>query len=147
MRKKVFGKKLSRDYGSRRALARSLIRALILHGTIKTTKAKAKAIQPEVEKMVTLAKKGGIPQRRQVYAMLGGDRKITDGLFGKVAPAFINRLSGYTRIVNLPQRQGDAAKMARLEWSQKIEIESKKDRKLAAQKTQKETLKAQKKTQ
>jgi large subunit ribosomal protein L17 len=70
MRKKVFGRKFSRDYGSRQALFRALMRSLILSGSIVTTKAKAKAVQPDLDALVNLAKDTSISKRRQAYAML-----------------------------------------------------------------------------
>ncbi|KKQ51933.1 50S ribosomal protein L17 [Candidatus Woesebacteria bacterium RIFCSPHIGHO2_01_FULL_39_17] len=125
MKKKVFGRKLSRDRGSREALFRSLIKALILHGSINTTKAKAKAIQSDVDKLVTLAKKGDMSARRRVYAILANDKASIKKLFGEISEAFINKIGGFTRIINLPRRRGDLAEVARLEWSRKIVISDK----------------------
>src|SRR3989344_1824618 len=127
MKKKVFGRKLSRDRGSRYALYRSLVRALVLHGEIKTTYAKAKAIIPEIEKLVNLAKKGDVSKRRRVFASLANDRKTTDMLFGKIASAFSGRDSGFTRIIKQPARRGDRSSVVRLEWSQKIVTSNKKE--------------------
>ena len=132
MRKKVFGRKLSRDRGSREALFRALSKALIVNGAINTTKAKAKAVQPSVEKMVKQALSRGISKRRLVYGFLGNDRKVTDEFFNKVLASLSNKSSGYTRIINLPRRRGDAAEMARLEWSVKIEKSEKKSEKKKA---------------
>ena len=84
MKKKVFGRKLSRDRGSRTALYRALLKALILRGEIKTTYAKAKTIQPEIEKLITLAKKSNVSARRIVYARLANDRQSTNRLFKKI---------------------------------------------------------------
>ena len=120
MKKRVFGRYLSMAQGSRRALFRGLIRALVTYGKIKTTKAKAKAVQGQIDKLVTLAKKKDIPFRRKVYGYLGGDRKAADALFGPIAEAFRERQSGFTRIVNLGARRGDAAEMVRLEWVEEI---------------------------
>lgn len=125
MKKKVFGKRLSRDVSARRALFRSLIKALVTHGVVKTTKPKSKAVQSEIEKIVSLAKKNTISTRRRVYSMLGADRGITDIIFAKIAPAFSDKNSGFTRIINLSQRKGDKAQVVRFEWSKKIEIETK----------------------
>lgn len=138
MKKKVFGKKLSRDRGSREALFRSVIRALILSGTIRTTKAKAKSVVRDLEKIVTLGKKGTVDARRRVYAILGNDRKATDLLFTKVVPAFSTKTSGFVRIINLPERLGDRAQMSILTWSEKIVMEEKKIKK-AEEKSKKET--------
>jgi len=119
MRNKVFGKKLSRSRKGRRALIRSLIKALIANGKITTTKAKVKAIQGQVDKLVTLGKKGTVSARRDVLAFLGNDRKTTDFFFMKQVPVFKDRTSGFTKIILLPRRRGDNAEMATLEWMDK----------------------------
>lgn len=116
MRKRVFGRQLSRNRGARTALFRSLVRALVLHGEIVTTKAKAKAIRADVDKLVTLAKKGDVAARRNVLGKLGNDRATTDKLFGLKA-VLDGRTSGFTRIVALPARKGDLAQIVRLEWT------------------------------
>jgi len=120
MNKKVFGKKLSRSRPSREALFVSLARAMFLNGKIVTTRAKAKAVQGNLEKFVTLAKKGDLNARRRILASLDNSRDVVDILFRKVAPAFLARTSGYTRLVSLPRRKGDNAKMMRIEWTEKI---------------------------
>jgi large subunit ribosomal protein L17 len=125
MNKKVFGRKLSRSRPAREALFASLAKALIENGKIVTTRAKAKAVQGSIEKMVTSAKKGDLSSRRRVTAELDNARKHADILFQNVAKAFSARQSGFTRIVSLPSRVGDRAKMARLEWTDKVEIEGK----------------------
>ena len=122
MNKKVFGRKLSRSRPAREALFASLTRALILNGKIVTTRAKAKAVQGSVEKMVTLAKKGNIAARRRVLSELDNKREATDILFREVAKAFSVRNSGFTRIISLPRRVGDNAQMVRMEWTEKIEM-------------------------
>jgi large subunit ribosomal protein L17 len=120
MRKMVFGRKFSRGRKGRIALFRSLIRAMILNGKIVTTIAKAKAIKKDLDKYITKAKKNTIAARRKVLAEMGNDREAVDALFMKVAPAFNQRNSGFSRITLLPKRKGDASKMVRLEWSDKI---------------------------
>ena len=140
MRKKLFGRQLSRSRKARIALFRSQIRALALVGKIKTTKAKAKAIQGEIDKLISLAKKESIAARRKILANLGNDRTTTDVLVTKIAPTFNGRTSGFTRITTLPPRRGDAAAMARLEWVEVITTEKavKADKgKLGSQKTKK----------
>lgn len=117
MIKKVFGKKLSRGRASREALFTSLIRAMILSGKIVTTKAKAKAVQRDLEKVITLAKKATISARRQALSILDNAGDITDKLFREVGPAFKSKSSGFTRIINLKPRKGDNAKMTRIEWT------------------------------
>lgn len=126
MKKKVFGRKFSRDYGSRQALFRALTRSLILHSAIKTTKAKAKAVQPDLDFLVNLVKGGSVTQNRQAYAMLGNDREVLTILTKHVTPVFVNRTGGYTRIVPLPKRAGDNAEMGRLEWVEKVEVKPEK---------------------
>lgn len=120
MRKKVFGRKLGRERDTRRALFRSLIRAFVLYGKISTTKAKAKAVQPDIEKVVNLAKGTTISNLRQLHSVLGNDTG-TVKLLGNATKAFKDKKSGYTRIINLERRTGDNAEMVRLEWSEKVE--------------------------
>lgn len=122
MKKHVFGRKFSRDYGSRQALFRALMRSLILTGGIKTTKTKAKAVQPDIDALVNLAKDTSIATRRQAYAMLQNDRETLDILIDRVVPVFANRTSGYTRVVPMIRRSGDNAEEARLEWVEKVEV-------------------------
>lgn len=125
MRKMVFGRQLSRGRKSRIALFRSLIRALALSGKIVTTKAKAKAVIPQIDKLITAAKKNSVSGRRKALSKLGNDRGTVDLLFLKIAPVFKERTSGFTRITLLPRRTGDKAEMVRLEWVEKIETEEK----------------------
>ncbi len=125
MNKKVFGRKLSRSRPAREALFASLTRSLILNGKIETTKAKAKAVIGSAEKMVTLAKKGGVTERRMVLARLDNKKDAVERLFGDIAKAFSDRNSGFLRIISLPRRRGDNAEMARLEWTEKVEVTEK----------------------
>jgi len=120
MNKKVFGRKLSRSRPAREALFAALVKAIVIEGKIVTTKAKGKAVIGEIEHMVTLAKKGGIPAQRLVLGRLDNARKETDKLFDAIAKAFEKRTSGYTRMINLPRRKGDNAQMVRIEWTEKI---------------------------
>jgi len=126
MNKKVFGRKLSRSRPAREALFASLTQSLIINGKIVTTRAKAKAVQGSVEKIVTLAKVGTLSARRKVTSKLDNARKPVDILFQKVVKAFPTKTSGYTRIISLPRRTGDNAQMVRMEWTEKIEYEVKK---------------------
>ncbi len=120
MRKMVFGRKFSRGKKGREALLRSLVRSIVVSNKIVTTKAKAKGIQAQLDKLVTLAKKGTLASRRQILAYVGNDKKTTDTLVNKIVPSFGDRKSGFTRITNLPSRLGDGAQMARLEWVEAI---------------------------
>ncbi len=139
MIKKVFGRKLSRSRPAREALFASLTRAMILSGKIVTTKAKAKAVQREIEKAVTLAKKATLSARRRAFATLDNAKDATDKLFNTVAGSFKERTSGYTRIINLGPRKGDNATMVRIEWTEKMDEEVKKEPKEKKVKTKKET--------
>lgn len=126
MNKRVFGRKLSRSRPAREALFATLTQSLIINGKIVTTRAKAKAVQGSVEKIVTLAKTGSLAARRKVTSKLDNARKPVDILFQKVVKAFPTKTSGYTRIISLPRRVGDNAQMARMEWTEKVEYEIKK---------------------
>jgi large subunit ribosomal protein L17 len=108
------GKKLGRDSSHRRALYANLTGALIEHGRVETTEAKAKAVRPIAEKMITLARRGDIHARRQALAYLRS-QEIVHKLFSDVGPRFSERPGGYSRIIKLGPRQGDAAEMVYLE--------------------------------
>lgn len=125
MNKKVFGRKLSRSRPAREALFSTLIKSMIKSGKIVTTKAKAKAIQGDLEHMVTLAKKADISSRRRALSYLDNTREAVEVLFESIGPAFKTRTSGFTRIISLPERKGDNAKMARIEWTEKVEVKVK----------------------
>ena len=114
MRHQRSGKKLGRDSAHRKALYSNLAGALIEHGRIETTQAKAKAVKPFAEKMITLGKRGDLHARRQALAALRSN-DVVHRLFADVAPRFAERPGGYTRIVRIGPRQGDAAEMVYLE--------------------------------
>ena len=114
MRHQRAGKKLGRDSAHRKALYANLAGALIEHGRIKTTEAKAKAVKPLAEQMITLGKRGDLAARRHALAELRS-QDVVHRLFADVAPRFAERPGGYTRIVKLGPRQGDAASMVYLE--------------------------------
>ena len=114
MRHRKAGRKLGRDAAQRRALYSNLASALIEHGRIKTTEAKAKEVRPIVEEMITLGKRGDVAAHRQAVAFLRS-KEIAHVLFSEVAPRFAERPGGYTRIVKIGPRQGDAARMVYLE--------------------------------
>ena len=114
MRHHRSGKKLGRDSAHRKALYSNLAGSLIEHGRIQTTVAKAKAVKPIVEKMITLGRRGDLAARRQALAYLRSN-DIVHMLFADVAPRFADRPGGYTRIVKLGPRAGDAAEMVYLE--------------------------------
>jgi large subunit ribosomal protein L17 len=121
--------KLGRTGKHRNAMLANLVCSLITHKRVTTTLAKAKAARPVAEKMVTLGKKGTIHARRLAAARLRfhAKRMLEEGalarkgdvvriLFDEIAPAFKTRPGGYTRIIQLRRRQGDAAECAILEW-------------------------------
>jgi large subunit ribosomal protein L17 len=133
MRHHVAGRKLNRSSGNRTALRRNLVTALIQHERIETTEAKARAIRGQAEKLITLAKRGlsaaeedpsrGVHARRLAAGRLNRWSSDSDGtrvdvlakLFEEIAPRYMDRHGGYTRMYKLGPRKGDAAPMALLE--------------------------------
>ncbi|MCL5411993.1 MAG: 50S ribosomal protein L17 [Patescibacteria group bacterium] len=116
---RVGGKKLNRDTNHRKALLRNLANSLILSEKIETTEAKAKAVRPVVEKLITKAKQDDLHNRRQIAAVLPTEvaiRKMMD----LIGPKFKERPGGYTRITKLGPRVGDAAPMVRLEFVENV---------------------------
>ena len=107
--------KLSRDSAHRKALLANLSKEVIEHERIKTTQAKAKAVKPELEKLITLAKRGDLHARRQALSALGQDSFIVHQLFEVVAPRYESRDGGYTRILKLGPRASDSTEMVFLE--------------------------------
>ena len=114
MRHRKAGRKLGRDAAHRKALYANLAAAVIEHGRIKTTEAKAKAVKPFAEQMITLGKRGDVAAQRQAVSFLRS-KPAAHKLFTDVAPRFADRPGGYTRIVRIGPRAGDAAPMAYLE--------------------------------
>ncbi len=114
MRHQRAGKKLNRSPSHRKALYSNLAGSLFVHGRVKTTEAKAKAVRPIAEKMITLGRRGDIHARRQALAYLRS-QEVVHQLFAEVAPRFADRPGGYTRVVKIGARQGDSAPMAYLE--------------------------------
>ena len=114
MRHRRSGRKLGRDSAHRKALYSNLAGALIEHGRIKMTVTKAKAVKPIAEQMITLGRRGDLHARRQATAFLRS-RDVVHKLFAEVAPLFKDRPGGYTRIIKLGPRPGDAAEMVYLE--------------------------------
>ncbi len=106
--------KLGRDAGHRQALLRNLVSSVLLEGRIQTTDAKAKAVRPLVERMITLGKRGDLQARRQATAFLGHSEAV-DKLFADVAPRYMERSGGYTRIIKVGPRRGDAAPISIIE--------------------------------
>jgi len=121
MRHSIAGYRLGRTTSSRLALRRNLIKQFFTHERIQTTKAKAAAIRGEAERLITIAKKSAdgtadqkVNARRLVVSKLG-DNQIIKRLFDEIAPRFATRNGGYTRVIKLGPRHGDAAEMVVLE--------------------------------
>ena len=115
MRHRVGGRKLQRTSAHRQALFRNMSAALIKHEQITTTLAKAKELRPYVEKLITLAKKGGLSNRRLAHARLLDDAQLTK-LFDVLATRYADRNGGYTRIIKTGPRASDASPMAIIEF-------------------------------
>ncbi|GIV70721.1 50S ribosomal protein L17 [Caldilinea sp.] len=120
MRHRVFGRRLGRNSAQRKALFRNLVRELYLHERIVTTEAKARAVRGDAERLITKAKRGlagesnRVHAQRQVVAYLN-DKTVAKKVFDVFAPRYAERNGGYTRIIKLGKRQGDAADMVILE--------------------------------
>ncbi len=108
------GRRLGGDAAHQRAILANLARALIEHERIKTTEAKAREVQPLMDKLVGLAKRGDLHARRQALAIIQ-DRDVIHKLFAEIGPRYQDRDGGYTRMVKIGPRQGDAAPMAVVE--------------------------------
>ena len=116
MRHRKKRNKLSRSAAHRRALLSNLSKQLIEHERIKTSQAKAKAVKPEIEKLITLARKGDLHARRQATSILQHpDKGVIYKLFEEIAPRYKERPGGYTRILKLGPRSSDATEMVYLE--------------------------------
>jgi len=114
MRHRVAGRKLQRTGSHRTAMFRNMAASLIKHEQITTTLAKAKELRPYVEKLITLAKKGGLSNRRLAHARLLDDTQLTK-LFDVIAARYAERAGGYTRVIKAGLRASDAASMAIIE--------------------------------
>jgi large subunit ribosomal protein L17 len=121
MRHQISGYRLGRSTGARVALRRNLIKQFFTHERIKTTRAKAAAIRGDAERLITLARNSAeasddqkVHARRLAAAKLG-DNKIIKRLFDEIAPRYVNRNGGYTRVLKLGPRMGDSAEMVILE--------------------------------
>jgi large subunit ribosomal protein L17 len=112
---RIDGRKLGRKTGPRKALFKNLIVAVLRYEQIKTTEARAKEIRGQVERVITLAKNGSLAARRQIIAELPDEPLVIDKLMNEIAPKYSDRASGYTRIVKIGPRNGDAAPMVQLE--------------------------------
>lgn len=115
MKKRVKGKKLNRNAAQRKALYRGLMISLVEHGQIRTTLAKAKAVRPQIEKLITIARKGDLAARRRLLKFVP-QKEIVAKMIDEIGPRFRDRPGGYLRIVKLGPRPSDQTEMARLEW-------------------------------
>lgn len=114
MRHRKKGRKLGRSAPHRRATLRNMATSLFRHERIETTTAKAKELRPYAERLITLAKRGDLHARRQASAKVQ-DREVLGKLFEDIGPRFSQRPGGYTRILKLGHRKGDAAEMSLIE--------------------------------
>ena len=114
MRHRIAGRRLGRTTAHRKATMQALAVALFTHNAIETTLAKAKELRRFAEPMITLSKTDTVHNRRRAFAKLR-DKQAVSKLFGEIGPAFADRPGGYTRILKLGQRLGDAAQMSRIE--------------------------------
>jgi large subunit ribosomal protein L17 len=142
MRHSVKGRKLGRTASHRAALLNSLATSLLKHKRIKTTEAKAKGARTFVEKLISKARKNDLHVRRQVMAVIN-DKEVIKELFGEILPKIGERPGGYTRVVKLGNRNGDAAPMAILELVDYNDVANKK----AEEQKEKRELKAKEKAE
>jgi large subunit ribosomal protein L17 len=117
MRHGVVSRRFDRPIGYRQMMFRNLVTEVLDHEKVKTTEPKAKAIRGMTEKMITLAKTGGLHARRQAMSFIT-DQRVTDKLFKEIGPRYAERHGGYTRIVKIGLRIGDGASMVQIELVQ-----------------------------
>ena len=130
------GRKLNRTSAHRKALFKNLVLALIRHGRIRTTDAKAKELRRVADRMITLGKQNDLAARRRAYAFVGSHQAVKK-LFDEIAPRFKERNGGYTRVVKFGFRRGDAAPLSIIEFTgSEEETKAKKPRKRSAKKTE-----------
>lgn len=115
MAHRIDGRKLHRKTGPRLSLYRNLTVAVLRYERVQTTEAKAKAVRGRVERMISLAKRGDLAARRAVVAEFPNEPLVVKKLFDEIAPKYADRSSGFTRIVRLGARRGDAAEIVQLE--------------------------------
>lgn len=114
MRHRKKGRQLSRTASHKKATMRNMATSLFQHGRIETTTAKAKELRPYAERLISLAKRGDLHARRQAARKIQ-DRAVLGTLFDEIGPRFQDRPGGYTRILKLGHRKGDAAEMSLIE--------------------------------
>ena len=127
---RIKGRKLGRNTAHRKALLRNLSLAILQREVIKTTLPKAKEIRPFVEKLLTIAKKDTLANRRLAISILGNDL-VVEKLFKEIGPRIVSRNGGYTRILKFGFRTGDKAPMALFELVDRVIVEEKSEEKTA----------------
>ncbi|MBA2370233.1 MAG: 50S ribosomal protein L17 [Chloroflexi bacterium] len=115
MAHRIDGRKLGRKTAPRKALYRNLIVAVIRYEQIRTTEAKAKEVRGQVERMITLAKEGSLTSRRRIISEMPNEPLVIDKLMNEIAARYGDRTSGFTRVIRLGPRAGDAAPIVQLE--------------------------------
>lgn len=136
MRHRVKGKKLSRTSSQRKALFKGLINALVIHGEIKTTESKAKAVRGLLDKLITKGKKGTLHSRRLIAAFLQ-NKLAVNRIVDELGPLFAKRTGGFSRMVRLGARRGDNATMVKLELVEKPASAKTKETKVSSDKSSK----------
>jgi large subunit ribosomal protein L17 len=112
---RIGGRKLGRKQGPRISLYRNLTVSILRYERVRTTEAKAKEVRGRVERMISLAKRGDLTARRAVVSEFPNEPLVVTKLFDEIAPKYADRTSGFTRIVKIGQRQGDAAEIVQIE--------------------------------
>jgi large subunit ribosomal protein L17 len=112
---RIAGRKLGRKHGPRMSLYRNLVVAILRYEQVKTTEARAKEIRGQVDRVISLAKEGSLTARRRVVSELPDEPLVIDKLFNEIAPRYGDRNSGFTRIVRIGPRPGDAAPIVQIE--------------------------------
>ena len=145
MRHRMSGKRLSRTASHRKAMRRNMAASLFEHGAVKTTLTKAKELRPFVERLITIARTGTLHARRRVIALLGDramadkedpgeltDQTVVQLLFSDVAPRYVDRPGGYTRIIRLPERRiGDGSQQVLLQLVEETSVTASDDEETA----------------
>ncbi len=139
MRHRKKSEKFSRSRAQKKALIKSLLRAMIINERITTTTSRAKYLKGEIDRLITWAKKGTLSDRRLAYRILG-DHKLVKRLFNEIAPRFRNISGGYTRSLRLTKRKGDGALLSLIELTRIVKKEVPHKRKVKETEA-KETLK------
>ena len=126
MKKKVYGRKFSRDKGARAALFRSLVISFVRSGEIKTTLPRAKAVKPLIDRLVTLSKKGDFNSAKRIMSKIAQDEAAARKLADEVKTRFKDLNSGFTKTVRIGKRVGDNATIVKLMWSRERKEDVKK---------------------